>query len=756
MPTEFSNGIDYTDRSDFLAKLNENYDDIHEINKGGGGIIYSGIHRRLGQKVVLKKIRSDHVGVIGIDREIEILTSLKHTYLPRVLDFWRYGNEIYTVMEFIEGSSFQELLDRGETFTEKQVVRWTRQLAEVLDYMHTSEAQVIHSDIKPANIMLTPGNDICLIDFNISVTQDGKFDEAIGYTPGYAPVEQYICTELRRVRLRSEAKPAAVQTRPAAPAADDRTMIDDPDRTMITELNSSDADRTMIDDPDRTMITGLKSSSADRTMIDDISASPVRTEKRTVQPASRPKKPEKMLSGPAADMVRKYGTKLRVDARSDIYSACATMYHLLTGHKPEPCYMTQKPVDKLNPSVSEAFADIIMHGMEQDPKKRFKTAGEMLKAMTKLAKSNRRFKRMRFLQDFTVVLLTAVFAVSAVAAYTGSKMKLTSRFDSLLEEADRLYLSGSYQEAIELVDSELISGVLTPDDSQLAGAYYIKGCCRLETGDYSSAAEAFAMSILLDGDSAQVFRDYGIALANCGEIDRAEECLKQARALGLDDISLLLLEGELDLAKGDFTAAAEELRLCLDKAPEGMTAVRAGIKLDEAMAAQGESAQSYSERCELLSALADRLDGAYRLPVLERLAQTAIDGGAFTGDQSYTERAVKALDEVIAANYATLTDHLSRAVCLQSLKRFDEAREGLLTAAVKYPDSYEIYKRLAFMEIEYQASLSAGERDYQVFDGYFKACRELYDAKTRTEQDIEMDYLDRVRKEVLDKGWLDN
>ena len=92
MPTEFSNGIDYTDRSDFLAKLNENYDDIHEINKGGGGIIYSGIHRRLGQKVVLKKIRGDHVGVIGIDREIEILMSLKHTYLPRVLDFWRYGN----------------------------------------------------------------------------------------------------------------------------------------------------------------------------------------------------------------------------------------------------------------------------------------------------------------------------------------------------------------------------------------------------------------------------------------------------------------------------------------------------------------------------------------------------------------------------------------------------------------------------------------------------------------------------------------
>ena len=334
-------------------------------------------------------------------------------------------------------------------------------------------------------------------------------------------------------------------------------------------------------------------------------------------------------------------------------------------------------------------------------------------------------------------------------------MKISSRFDNLLDEAHELYLAGSYEEAINLIDTELISGVLTPDDAKLAGAYYIMGCCRLETEDYPSAADAFAASVLLDGGSAQLYRDYGIALANCGESEHAEECLKQARALGLDDISLLLLEGELSLAKGDYSSAAEELRLCLEKSPEGMTAVRAGMKLDAALANQGESASGYSERCELLTGLAHRLEGAYRLPVLERLAQVAIDAGVFTGNQSYTERAVEALDEIIGANYATLTDYLSKGVCLQSLKRFDEARECLLSAAEKYPDSYEIYKRLAFMEIEYQASLSADARDYRTFDGYAKTCRELYDAKTRTEQDIEMDYLDHVRGEVVDKGWLD-
>ena len=45
----------YRDKEDFLKKLSENYDDIVEINSGGGGIIYSAVHRRLKQKVILKK-----------------------------------------------------------------------------------------------------------------------------------------------------------------------------------------------------------------------------------------------------------------------------------------------------------------------------------------------------------------------------------------------------------------------------------------------------------------------------------------------------------------------------------------------------------------------------------------------------------------------------------------------------------------------------------------------------------------------------
>ena len=170
----------YRSKKDFFDKLNESYDQIQQISSGGGGIIYQGIHRRLKEKVVLKKIRSDKVSIIGSEREMKILMSLKHTYLPRIYDFWHYEDEVYTVMEFIEGKSFQELLDAGRTFREKDVIRWTRQLAEVLEYLHNSEQHIVHSDIKPANLMLTPKGDICLIDFNVSLLQGGEADATIG------------------------------------------------------------------------------------------------------------------------------------------------------------------------------------------------------------------------------------------------------------------------------------------------------------------------------------------------------------------------------------------------------------------------------------------------------------------------------------------------------------------------------------------------------------------------------------------------
>ena len=71
-------------------------------------------------------------------------------------------------MDYVEGESLDKPLRRGERFAQAQVVEWACQLLEALCYLHSRPPHgILHGDIKPANVMLTPENDIRLIDFNI-------------------------------------------------------------------------------------------------------------------------------------------------------------------------------------------------------------------------------------------------------------------------------------------------------------------------------------------------------------------------------------------------------------------------------------------------------------------------------------------------------------------------------------------------------------------------------------------------------------
>lgn len=93
-------------------------------------------------------------------------------------------------MDYIPGNSFREYLDAGTEFKEKSVIIWARQICATLSYLHSQKPPIIHSDLKPGNIMLKPDGNICLIDFNISASLDGDTAWVTGYTNGYAPPEQ--------------------------------------------------------------------------------------------------------------------------------------------------------------------------------------------------------------------------------------------------------------------------------------------------------------------------------------------------------------------------------------------------------------------------------------------------------------------------------------------------------------------------------------------------------------------------------------
>ncbi|MBR0410824.1 MAG: protein kinase [Eubacterium sp.] len=150
--------------------IDNRYQIIKEIGKGGGGIVFLANHLSLKQKVVLKQIKfaDSYTDQKMLRNEVDILKRLKHPALPQVYDFLKIDGLVFTAMEYIPGYSLQENMDAGTVFPQEKVLMWARQLSDILEYMHTRKHPVIHRDIKPSNIMLKPDWNVSLINFNIS------------------------------------------------------------------------------------------------------------------------------------------------------------------------------------------------------------------------------------------------------------------------------------------------------------------------------------------------------------------------------------------------------------------------------------------------------------------------------------------------------------------------------------------------------------------------------------------------------------
>ncbi|MCA1601843.1 MAG: serine/threonine protein kinase, partial [Acidobacteria bacterium] len=131
------------------------------------------------------------------EREARLLARMHHPALPRVSDHFSEGEGQFLVMQFIGGDDLAEMSSkRRGPFPAEQVLNWADQLLDALDYLHTQDPQIIHRDIKPQNLKLTPRGQIILLDFGLAKGQASEISRIttsasiFGYTPNYAPLEQ--------------------------------------------------------------------------------------------------------------------------------------------------------------------------------------------------------------------------------------------------------------------------------------------------------------------------------------------------------------------------------------------------------------------------------------------------------------------------------------------------------------------------------------------------------------------------------------
>jgi len=179
--------------------LQNRYRIVRQLGKGGMGSVYEAVDQRLGVTIALKETFSAEPSALEqFAQEARLLARLQHPALPRVTDHFSEGNRAFLVMQFITGVDLAKIIaQQPGPFPRDQVVAWADQLLDALIYLHSQERQVIHRDIKPHNLKLTPTGQIALLDFGLAKAQPADSSSGVstsaaffGYTRQYAPLEQ--------------------------------------------------------------------------------------------------------------------------------------------------------------------------------------------------------------------------------------------------------------------------------------------------------------------------------------------------------------------------------------------------------------------------------------------------------------------------------------------------------------------------------------------------------------------------------------
>lgn len=164
---------------------------------GGMGAIYRAFDTNLSTPVAIKEnfFQTPH-RIAQFRQEALMLARLRHPALPRVIHHFSFEGQQYLVMDFIEGENLWEVIKRrGKPLAEPEALHYLIQVCQAVSYLHQQTPPIIHRDIKPQNIKITPAGKAVLVDFGIAKQVEGDNSRtqagAQGATPGFSPPEQY-------------------------------------------------------------------------------------------------------------------------------------------------------------------------------------------------------------------------------------------------------------------------------------------------------------------------------------------------------------------------------------------------------------------------------------------------------------------------------------------------------------------------------------------------------------------------------------
>lgn len=621
--------------------------------KGGFSHLFRGHKTGLDVDVVIKRIKPDFGRKMDETEEAHILTELRHQYLPRVYDLKKSSDGyIYMVMEYIHGMTLTDYIAKYGELNQKLALKWTREICQVVNYMHTRKPHgIIHSDLKPDNIMVTKDGNICVIDFNASLKVRSPEDElqAIGISKGYAAPEQYN-RPLKKVK---QSNPYLREIK----AAQHLGYV-----TYRTDIYSIGAVAYF-------MLTGY--------------APNLWTE--GVIPLNR-------FNIQLGEAFRTIIERAMMPDPHDRFGSAASMYDAL-------CHLDKVDSNYLRLLRNQRLTAVLV--------------GLGLFVGTLTMFYGYRTTRVSLSTEYTAAIEDARNyredgqGEKARELLEAAIQEEPSEIQGYLELAALYYQRASYQEAIDLLKNQTFkkNAVMTKHDFEACQGelYYIVGSSYYRLGDYKSALTQYQLATSLIKDEPTYFRDLSICYARVGDDEKAQETLEQLKQLQYADTDVQFVEGELSFAKKDYTAAFEAFRKVSETATDLQTVENAVLEAAEALQLSGQE-QLDTEIGFLTDSLA-RIDANRQTAVNRILAECLMRRGDRDQSAADYQKAIDIYSNLYAQQALTENDRLLYASCLGRIGQTAEEKKLLQEMADAGSTNYHVYMLLS------ELALSEGDTE---------------------------------------------
>ena len=171
------------------------YEVVAPLGAGGMGEVYRAKDSRLGREVAIKALPAafaqDPDRVARFEREAKLLASLSHANIGAIHGLEEVDGNRYLVLEFIEGETLDQRLSRG-ALPLSDALEVCRQVAAAVEAAH--ENGVVHRDLKPGNVMITPSGVVKVLDFGLAKAADPNATSNVSANLSASPTMTYAAT----------------------------------------------------------------------------------------------------------------------------------------------------------------------------------------------------------------------------------------------------------------------------------------------------------------------------------------------------------------------------------------------------------------------------------------------------------------------------------------------------------------------------------------------------------------------------------